>query len=83
MEARKKMKSDRMFNTNNDDEGDEILTHRGKSLADLERMESPVEVRLYSKYFQQLKRILILYRRVFLLVSELNRKTAIFSQISM
>ena len=41
------MKSDRMFNTNNDDEGDEILTHRGKSLADLERMESPVEVRFW------------------------------------
>ena len=50
MEARKKMKSDRMFNTNNDDEGDEILTHRGKSLADLERMESPVEVILFSQH---------------------------------
>ena len=47
MEARKKMKSERMFNAGNDDEGDEILTHRGKSLADLERMESPVQVKLY------------------------------------
>ena len=44
IQARKKLDSGkgRLFNAGNEEEEDTVLTHRGKSLADMERLESPV-----------------------------------------